>query len=312
MHFLFHKCNTLNGDKLLSNYGIRARYVNDGKKILTLREDTGEIIDEIGFFTPERIRKQQREYLQKAYQPKIQKYRIGREFVWLFYNPQSPLFYDMSSIDVARYIYIITYCEYQSNSLVDKNKRPYNKRDLLRLLNVSSSTFYRWYTKMITCGYLYEDMGRIFTPKKFVSRGNKTSKRKAMRIFTNETRSLYRGIENANKCKVGYLYRLIPYLCHKTNITIDYNGDPLLASEVATLINISKRDKVKFSNEMLELNELSGKKLIALAPLNDKINNDSIIVSTDVMFAGNGEELEYSNSIFHKYQGGASNNICNR
>lgn len=282
----------------MSNYGIRARIVSDGERVLIINDSTGEVIDKPGYYKSDEVTKQQREYFESIAR-QTQRYSIGREFVWLYYNVQTPLFKNMSSIDVARYIYATTFCDFRTNNLVDIKRRPLTKDKLMKTLDISSSTFYRWYGKLGAYGYFYEERDKIQIPRHIVTKGSKTSKKKAMRIFTNETRHLYRSAKDVNKHEVGYLFKLIPYLHHRNNAAINRDGDPLLISDMAALLGINKRRKKTFADEMLHLNKVYGKNIIALTSLVDcEPENMNMIISTDIMFAGNEVELKHSEDMF--------------
>lgn len=291
---------------------------NHGKKVYELEDGTllnyktGEVLEnvEIAYVRTEKQIEQIKKYYERRseQEEKNKNYpKINNPFIWQYYTERKNIFKDLNPQDIARLTFIATYCEYNTNALIN-GKTYLKKNDIFNLVKISKTQFKEWYSKMINLEYLKEKNEKIILNKKFFNKGSMMKENNATRIFTDIVRKLYSNIEPKDHYKVGYILQLVPYINPYFNILAtnpkeqDKNKlQRLKMSDLADILGVDKKNIRRLANELLSLSFGEEKTpligLLALRSLD--VGKMFIIMNTKLVFGGNLNQYKEIEELFN-------------
>ena len=136
-----------------------------------------------------------------------------------FFTSAEESFEGISPESVTRLIYLNTFVGYDDNKVMITLSTPMKRKDLPEVLGVSKATVSRFW-KEVSPKYLTEnDKGLLFTSKDIFARGkiNNAKHKRYQKIYFEGIRKLYQSTERRNHRRLGYIFKLLPF------INIEYN-----------------------------------------------------------------------------------------
>lgn len=149
-------------------------------------------------------------------------------FLHVCYVKNQLLFNDLNLnlATISRFLYLATYIDYndrEENVLIKHSKNNkiecLNKKDIRNLLNLSDSTFKRFYKEVKDKELLFEVDNKIYLNPVYVNKGKSNFKDKDYtRIYIDTTRELYENCKSTQHKRLSYIYQLLPFLNYENNI----------------------------------------------------------------------------------------------
>lgn len=171
------------------------------------------------------VMRQERETQNK--ETSVMKDKTCGDFFWSLYRVGEEYHPDVPDTLLVKIIYLLTYLDYDSNSLVVRDAantkyRPMTKADVKNLIQLHRSKFDSFWTQMLETGIIKEDSGGKLVVDSSFCKGSlsKSDKRgqAAIKIFTHAVRYLYENTDVRSHKYLAYFYRLIPYINLRHNI----------------------------------------------------------------------------------------------
>lgn len=149
-------------------------------------------------------------------------------FLHVCYVKNQLLFNDLNlkPSTISRFLYLATYIDYndrEENVLIkhgQNNKIEYlSKKNIRILLNLSDSTFKRFYKEVKDKELLFEANDKIYLNPVYVNKGRSNFRNKDYtRIYIDTTRELYDNCTSRQHKQLSYVYQLLPFLNYESNI----------------------------------------------------------------------------------------------
>lgn len=204
--------------------------------------------------------------------------------------------------DLFRFLYLATNMDYDrsNGNLIKhgKNNRieSMNKKDIKQVMNMTSSTFTRFMSCMMTNDLIIHENEKYYINSEYVNKG-KARKDEHTRVFVKSVRYLYENTEPREHKTIGRLYQLGKYTNKKYNI-ICTNPDekdiekivPISLSGICEILN-AYNDKKTCSLFYHKLNNyvLTGEydsRLFKKLNINNKALKDKLIVNPKLFYSG--------------------------
>lgn len=137
-----------------------------------------------------------------------------------FFIPIEECFNGISPETVTRLIYLNTFTNYNSNSLMLTQRTPMKYKDLALILNVSKSTVTRFWNEVYPHYLTIQGDNLIFTNKDIFKKGYLKRKKEYtdyQKFYIDGIRKLYNSTSKNNHKHLGYLFKLLPY------VNLEYN-----------------------------------------------------------------------------------------
>lgn len=137
-----------------------------------------------------------------------------------FFIPIEECFDGVSPETVTRLIYLNTFTNYNSNSLMLTQRTPMKYKDLALILNVSKSTVTRFWKEVYPHYLTIQGDNLIFTNTDIFKKGRLKRKKEYtdyQKFYIDGIRKLYNSTSKNNHKHLGYLFKLLPY------VNLEYN-----------------------------------------------------------------------------------------
>ena len=127
---------------------------------------------------------------------------------------------DINTIMLARLTYLATYISYKDNVVRINNKRVATKSDIMTLLDLPKTSFYRFYSQAIDSGYIVEnDKKEVVLNEKLFIKGNAEEfSNDKCRVMSKPYRDAYKGVGNQGHIYLGYCIKLMLYANDSWNV----------------------------------------------------------------------------------------------
>lgn len=151
-------------------------------------------------------------------------------------------------------LYLQTYINYDGVLVnATHEKEPMTKEDIQSALNLKKTAFYEFFKNMTDNEIMFEENGDYRINPIYHFRGS-TDNTRVVKTFTAKVRSLY-SVRNAKK--LGFIYKLLPYIHYETN-TICNNPyetnlkcvEQLSKNDIAELTQVSEKSVYSYLRSM--------------------------------------------------------------
>lgn len=206
-------------------------------KYAIIDTESGELVDplERGLYiqTAEQKEAAKKYWKDKQYaEHSISKYRYGlktedrpeNNFIWTIYDVAKTLLPDIKEVYLTYLIYLSTFLSY-SQVLCKSYNLPMTKKDVQKAIKLSDNRFYEFWKAMIDSKIIVEEDNKIKLSNKFFKKGRITrrdydeSQSTSMsRIYVDVVRKIYESATVAQRRTIGYIFRVLPFAHHQTNI----------------------------------------------------------------------------------------------
>lgn len=186
-------------------------------------------------------------------------------FYFCFYNK------GLYSLDIkegtkVRFLYLATYLGYSENGgyICHDNGVPMNRKDIVKLLGLSSKRGNETITDLIETGLLFEDGDYLQVNQTIAFKGKLNDQQMSesyTRMFADGIRSLYMNCSTTQHKQLYYLFRLLPYvnikfnaICQNPSEQIAEQVIPLTLKDICELLGTYKgKNQDKFKKDMYKL-----------------------------------------------------------
>lgn len=196
------------------------------RRVVAVDADTGEMVQDGSYYV--RNRKQDEAYRRK---------QNGRNHDFTFTDMES-INRVIAAIDEKHCGYLLyLQCFISYDGALTHNthgKQPMTKADIQDAVGLKKSAFYDFFRSMTDNGIIYEEDGRYYVNNAYHFKGS-TNNANTIKSFTAKVKELYSA---RNAKKLGFIYKLIPYVHYETN-TICANP---LDRDVTNTVNLTKSD----------------------------------------------------------------------
>lgn len=235
-------------------------------------------------------------------------------FIFAFFRQLTSMqerFPSLTKQDIARLMYIATYINYEDNRLQsDNGKRHYNKKDLEKLVEMSTKRFNEFFNRLEQEDIIHEaESGELFINPTLFYRGElrnheyDISDLSYTRMFKKTVRDLYAEFKGRRLGQLAVIYSVLPYLNFSANV-ICYNPEetsdelikPMELGELSKFLGYSDAHKLK---RALNNIKIDGKPVFAFFENPHDRRTMRIVINPNVVFAGNGEQLKAIKVLFN-------------
>lgn len=235
-------------------------------------------------------------------------------FIFAFFKQLTSMqerFPSLTKQDTARLMYIATYINYEDNRLQsDNGKRHYNKKDLEKLVEMSTKRFNEFFNRLEQEGIIREaESGELYINPTLFYRGElrnhkyDVSDLSYTRMFKKTVRDLYAEFKGRRLGQLAVIYSVLPYLnfstniiCHNPEETSDELIKPMELGELSKLLGYSDAHKLK---RALNNIKIDGKPVFGFFENPHDRRTKRIVINPSVVFAGNGEQLKAIKVLFN-------------
>lgn len=133
------------------------------------------------------------------------------------------------------------------------DKEPMTKADIMEVIGLQKSAFYEFFNAMIYNEVIHEESGQYRINSEYHFKG-KTDNQFVIKSFTAKIRKLFNG---RNAKKLGFIYKLLPYIHFETNTVCsnpyDNNVDnirQLSKGDIASLTGVSEKTVYSYLRKM--------------------------------------------------------------
>ena len=150
--------------------------------------------------------------------------------------------------DITRLIVLSTYCSYDG-SIKLTQRTHMTKKEMQNILRESNSTRFGEYLKMLEDNSIINEIDGIYymSDNFFNKRETDIDKNGATRLFCEEIRELFRSVKTTDIKRLGYLFKLLPYVSREFNV-VCFNPleenielvEPMNGTEISKVLNIDK------------------------------------------------------------------------
>lgn len=274
--------------------------------MLAVDKTTGEVSHAIVCAVPEGSKiytpAQQRAYekLKEAQRKKYFARLSNSELGHYYFVSSAEKFKGLTPETVTRLIYLSTHLiRYNTNTLMLTRKTPMRRKDLAKVLGVSKSTANRFWCE-VSPKYIDEnENGLLITNTEVFKRGSirrVTDDNPYLKMYINGVRKLYESAETSNYKRLGYLFKLLPFVNLEYNILCANpleadieNIEPLTIAQFCELIGYDK----SHINRLLEVYntvrfEVNGRQERFCSVVYNGIdrNNAMIIINPHILYSG--------------------------
>lgn len=272
------------------------------KKLLDL--DTGELI-EIKEGDKVKITSQkQTEAIQKSYDTKEKNdeirewsYELGG-FIFVLFKYCNQLFKDFEDIkqeDITKLFYLATFVDY--NGCLVYNCSFMNKLDMQKNLNISTSCFYEFYSKMIDCEIFLEQNNKIIINQEYFIKGNLVKQIQKQndytRVYIRTIRYLYENVSIRQHSQLGNYFKIIPFIHRQQNV-LCWNPDEINnqvqlmhVNELKEILGCHRNTVRSFIKNMLSVRLSNGEAILGFFRTEYDEGLSYIIVNPRVFYGGN-------------------------
>ena len=239
--------------------GYRTKYVSfegyeiirdpaTGEVIGQLERATGEIYENLNvnipvgsfYITPEqqRQRKANKEQAEKRRRVQEENAALGK----FYFVPADTRFNGIMPETVTRLVFLATYLQYDSNRLMLTERTPMRRRDLPAILGLSKATVSRFWHEVSPI-YVQEDKdGLMLFNSDVFKRGRIPRKRfiQYQKFYVDGIRKLYNGTAVKYHRRLGYLFKLLPYVNIEYNVLCSPDCVPELDIENVNMISLAE------------------------------------------------------------------------
>ncbi len=192
---------------------------------MAVRRSTGEITRAIKChlpagtltYTPEsqEMYRERKEREQKNYLRRLNNNPLGN----FYFIPTREQFSNLLPETVTRLIYLNTFINYHDNKLMLSQRTNMKYKDLSSVLGVSKATVSRFWKEVSPKYITKPDNDLMITNNMVFSRGHLRQKQYTayQKFYIDSVRKLYESVERKHHKKLGYLFKLLPF------INIEYN-----------------------------------------------------------------------------------------
>ena len=284
-------------------YGFSANSVRNGAKMMKYKNEltaidnvTGEVIQ-----LPANCTVQTSEQRQKVKQIIDERFWFKNYtadktggFFWSIYDVGMDYYPDVSDEMLAKIIYLLTYLDYDNNTLVIRDSmteplRPMVKKDVQRLIKLQKRQFTKFWDDLMASGIITEDKeGRLIVCDKHFKRGKLLKNDKkgmaAIKIYSHCVQYLYENVDVRSHKYLAYLYRLIPFINLKYNVlclnpleTDKSKIQWLTAKEMCGLLGLQEQNEKRLIDTLFKLMfvDKNGDRLSVITMIQN-IRNDEV------------------------------------
>lgn len=235
-------------------------------------------------------------------------------FIFAFFKQLTSIqerFPSLTKQDIARLMYIATYINYEDNRLQsDNGKRHYNKKDVEKLVEMSTKRFNEFFRRLEAENIIHEaENGELYINQTIFYRGElrnhkyDVSDLSYTRMFKKTVRNLYHEFKGRRLGQLAVIYSVLPYLNFSTNI-VCYNPaetsedliKPMELGELSKFLGYSDAHKLKRALNNIKIDD---KPVFGFFDNPHDRRTKRIIVNPRVVFAGNGEQLKAIKVLFN-------------
>lgn len=218
--------------------------LEENEDVVAIDNDTGEVVETVLVrepigtisYTPA----QQREYKECKEKELVAMLRRTSNKKFALINAQYH-YKDISPQSAVRLMFLSTFLGYNSNILKKTQKLMLKKEDLPYILNLSQTTFYKFWNE-IYGKYLIENKdGFLVLSSNYFRRGKIPKKQFGLEwqvLFVNSMQELYIKTPNVSHRYLGYAFQMLPFLnkeynilCHNPEEEILENIQPMTLNE---------------------------------------------------------------------------------
>ena len=214
-----------------------------------------------------------------------------------FFTAQKETFSPISPESVARLIYLCSFLGYETGALRLTERSPISKKDLPKILGLSKRTVDHFLLE--AADYIWEDNDHnIIVDDTIFYRGklSRTNYSPFQVLYIDTVRSLYTNTPSSQHRKLGYIFKMLPYLNFEYNILChnpeETSLDKILPMTVAEFCDTSGYDLRKASRLRREYSritfDIDGEREHFCMFVYDGVNtqNARIIINPKVIYNG--------------------------
>ncbi|WP_428909058.1 hypothetical protein [Niallia sp. Krafla_26] len=236
------------------------------------------------------------------------------KFIFAFFQKAQTVearFPMLTSQDTARLMFIGTYVAWETNRLQsDNGKKAYNKKDLEKLVEMSTKRFNDFFKRLKDAYIIHEaDTGELFVNPTIFYRGDLKSHEydisdlQYTRLFKKTIRDLYEQFKGRKLGQLATIYSVLPFLNFNTNI-VCFNPEetdedlirPMNLENLAALLGSQDTHKLKTALNNIKV---EGKPVFTFVEDPYDRRQKRIIVNPRVVYGGNGESLKAIKALFN-------------
>ena len=233
-------------------------------------------------------------------------------FVFAFFHAAKTMeeqFPDLTQSDLARLMFVGTYIAWETGQLKYDNGVPIDKKGLAKLLETSRPTFNAFYKAMLAGGILAEEEGGLYMNPAIFYRGNLKKVRKELgdvqytRLFRKTVRELYAKYNGRTIKQLALIYAVLPFVNFNYNVVCfnpeESNKDlvrPMKLENLAALLGYKDAQKLVTALRKIKYN---GKSVFGLVETEKDKRARKVVISTSVIFAGDGKYLAAIDVLFN-------------
>lgn len=166
------------------------------------------------------------------------------DFYWTLFDSKEEYFPEVSDSMLAKIIYLITFMDYDTNTLVVQDsptspKRPMVREDVAKVIRLHRCKFGRFWEELLGTGIIAEEPDGSLRVCPLFCKGKLTRQNMAaMKVFTHTVRYMYENIDVRSHQYIAYLFRLIPYINLRYNVFCE---NPL-ETERSAIVRMTAKD----------------------------------------------------------------------
>lgn len=265
---------------------------------LQVNNKTGEVtVPEGRFFTQQQL-DANRQYREKKAisEEKIKLQNDYGTFVFLLFDYKKELFPNISGANLTRLMFLSTFLNYDG-FLAHDNRRAISKKNVASLLNLTQSTFKRFWLQMTENEILKEENGLIYLNSAIFNKGKTDRLDSAMtRICVEGVRSLFEIADVKSHKTLSYVFKILPFIniqyniaCHNPQETDINKIQHFTLGEFCDMVGYDRSKTKRLMKDLFECT-FDGKN--AMRYVSDKFDMQTwrIFVNPKIYYAGNNWE----------------------
>ncbi|MCM3387307.1 hypothetical protein M3649_04060 [Ureibacillus chungkukjangi] len=233
--------------------------------------------------------------------------KMNGGFVFLFYQMSKQInetIPDLKKPDIARLLYLFTFISWEENVLTYRNGKEISKKELPKLLKLSSRRCNELCERLIENKVIHIDdkTNNIYINESLAIRGVvdiKELKKENItytRLFRKTVQTLFESTNAKELGRLSILYLILPYLNLATNI-VSHNPyetdidkiEPMKLNELSELLGYTDYSKLKTLMNHIKIGD---EVAFAFVELESDRRTKRIIVNPNIVFAGDYEQLK--------------------
>lgn len=266
-------------------------------KYYKINEETGELEEVKGTVVESGsgdriIRKNTLDYLKKQ----SARREDSTDFVWVFFNYNTPLYSHVQAANLTRLMYFATFCA--KDGYVMRNL------DIKSTLLINANQIKAFRDELFD-GIIINNKGNLFLKRNCFCKGELGEEsQNYIRLFTQSTRELYESCDTSAEHKsLSYIFKMIPYVNRQTNILCINQQEQVIDSvqkmsfsDYCEYLDFDKSHASRLRNRLLNY-RIDGELAVGFFDDLERLSFSGkyVVVNPILYYGGDRTQLNYSN-----------------